>query len=116
MPKKGIALRKNIAEKRDLIRRQNVKRHNEFAARMKLKNDQITAQKVATWQSEMDRLHGASVHGNGLDAIRFNRMNALKEIIGKYKSFNVTVMVSDEAHRNNIYQALKGHDDIKFVF
>ncbi len=35
---------------------------------------------------------------------------------GKYRSFNVTVMVSDEAYRNNIYQALKGNDDIKFVF
>ncbi len=35
---------------------------------------------------------------------------------GKYRSFNVTVTVSDEAYRNNIYQALKGHDDIKFVF
>ena len=34
----------------------------------------------------------------------------------KYRSFNVTVTVSDEAYRNNIYQALKGHDDIKFVF
>jgi hypothetical protein len=28
----------------------------------------------------------------------------------------VKVVVSDEAYRNNIYQALKGHDDIKFVF
>jgi putative lipoic acid-binding regulatory protein len=35
---------------------------------------------------------------------------------GKYRSFNVTVMVSDEAYRNSIYQAFKGHDDIKFVF
>ena len=35
---------------------------------------------------------------------------------GKYLSFNVTVMVSDEAYRNKIYQDLKGHDDIKFVF
>ena len=35
---------------------------------------------------------------------------------GKYRSFNVKVIVSDEAYRNNIYQALKGHDDIKFVF
>jgi putative lipoic acid-binding regulatory protein len=35
---------------------------------------------------------------------------------GKYLSFNVEVMVSDEDSRNNIYQALKGHDDIKFVF
>ena len=35
---------------------------------------------------------------------------------GKYRSFDVKVVVSDEAYRNNIYQALKGHDDIKFVF
>ena len=35
---------------------------------------------------------------------------------GKYQSFSVKVVVSDEAYRNNIYQALKGHDDIKFVF
>ena len=79
----GIALRKNIAVKRDLIRRQNVKRHNEFAARIKLKSDQIHAQHVATMQMELDRLHAASIHGSGLDATRINRMNALKEIIGK---------------------------------
>ncbi len=35
---------------------------------------------------------------------------------GKYLSFDVTVMVSDEAYRNKTYQALKGHNDIKFVF
>ncbi len=35
---------------------------------------------------------------------------------GKYLSFSVKVMVGDETYRNNIYQALKGHDDIKFVF
>ncbi len=35
---------------------------------------------------------------------------------GKYRSFDVKVVVSDEAYRNDIYQALKGHDDIKFVF
>ncbi len=81
----GIALRKNIAVKRDLIRRQNVKRHNEFAARIKLKNDQINAQKVATWQAELDRLYGASVHGSGLDAIRSQRMNHLRDTIARYK-------------------------------
>ncbi len=78
-------MRKHIAEKRDLIRRQNVKRHNEFAARIALKQSQINAQKVATWQSELDRLHAASVHGSGLDAIRMNRMTSLRDIIGKYK-------------------------------
>jgi putative lipoic acid-binding regulatory protein len=35
---------------------------------------------------------------------------------GKYLSFNVTVMVGDEAYRNKIYQAFKVHGDIKFVF
>jgi uncharacterized protein len=43
-----------------------------------------------------------------------NDSNASKT--GKYLSFNVTVMVSDEAYRNKIYQAFKEHDDIKFVF
>ena len=85
MPKQRIEMRKHLAERRDLIRRQNVKRHNEFAARMKLKNDQINAQKVATWQSELDRLHAASVHGSGLDTIRFNRMTSLRDTIAKYK-------------------------------
>ncbi len=35
---------------------------------------------------------------------------------GKYQSFSVKVVVSDEEYRNTIYQALKEHDDIKFVF
>ncbi len=85
MAKKRIGLRKNVAVRNDLIRRQNVKRHNEFAARIKLKNDQYRAMDVATKQMELDRLHAASVHGSGLDAIRFNRMNALKDLVAKYK-------------------------------
>jgi len=35
---------------------------------------------------------------------------------GKYLSFNIKVVVSDEAYRNKIYHALKEHGDIKFVF
>lgn len=35
---------------------------------------------------------------------------------GKYQSFNVTVLVGDEAYRNKIYHAFKEHVDIKFVF
>ncbi len=35
---------------------------------------------------------------------------------GKYLSFDVTIMVNDEGYRNKIYQDLKDHDDIKFVF
>ncbi len=35
---------------------------------------------------------------------------------GKYLSFDLAVIVCDEAYRNKIYQALKEHVDIKFVF
>ncbi len=61
MAKRKIALRKNLAIRNDLIRRQNVKRHNDYAARIKLKNDQSRAMDVATKQMELDRLHSASV-------------------------------------------------------
>ena len=70
----------------DLIRRQNVKRHNEFAARSALKAAQVAAQRVATMQMELDRLHEASIRGSGLDAVRINRMNALRQVIGSYKT------------------------------
>ncbi len=82
---RGIAVRKNTALRLALIRRESVKRHNEFAARTKLKNDQVAAQRVATMQAELDRLHEAAIRGSGLDAVRINRMNALKQIIGNYK-------------------------------
>ena len=85
MIKGKIAVRKNDAVMNDLIRRANVKRHNDYAARIKLKDDQFRAMDIATKQQELDRLHAANVHGGGLDAIRLSRMNALKEIVGKYK-------------------------------
>ena len=80
-----IVTRKRAADRLSLIRRENVKRHTENAARHKLKNDQHNAQKVATMQMELDRFHEAAVRGSGLDAVRINRMNSLKEIISKYK-------------------------------
>ena len=82
---RGIVTRKQAAARMDLIRRENVKRHNEFAAKTALKASQVQAQRVATMQMELDRLHAAQVHGSGLDAIRINRMNALKQVIGNYK-------------------------------
>jgi hypothetical protein len=83
--KRGIVTRKYAAQRMDLIRRENVKRHNEFAARRALKDSQIQAQRVRTMQMELDRLHESAVHGNGLDEVRLNRMNALKNVIGSYK-------------------------------
>ena len=86
---RGIMTRRHAARRMDLLRRENVKRHNEFAARTKLKMDQVRAQRVATMQMELDRLHEAAIRGSGLDAVQINRMNALKEVIGSYKQNNV---------------------------
>jgi hypothetical protein len=36
-------------------------------------------------QAELDRLHASQIHGTGLDQIRINRMNALKQVIGSVK-------------------------------
>ena len=80
---RGIITRKHAAERMLQIRRENVKRHNEFAARTKLKNDQVRAQRVATMQMELDRLHEAAIRGSGLDNIRINRMNLLKDLIAR---------------------------------
>jgi hypothetical protein len=68
-----------------LIRRENVNRHNENSARINLRTSQLQKQKVATMQMELDRLHGSATRGSGLDVVRINRMNTLKQIIGKYK-------------------------------
>ena len=83
MKKRGIQVRKNLAEKLVLLRRGNVKRHNDYAARTNLREQQVRAQQVATMQMELDRLHEASIHGNGLDQIRINRMNTLKGVLNK---------------------------------
>ena len=80
-----IVTRKRAQDRLGLIRRENVKRHNEYAAKIKLKQDQVTAQKVATMQMELDRLHESSIRGSGLDTVRINRMNALKNVINKYR-------------------------------
>ena len=82
---RGVVIRKRAAERMALIRAENVERHNKYAARSKLRNDQVAAQRVATMQQELDRLREASIHGTGLDAIRIQRMGALKQIIGSYK-------------------------------
>ena len=86
--KRGIVTRKRAAQRMDLIRRENVKRHNEFAARNALKAQQVAAQRVATMQQELDRLHEASIRGSGLDAVRINRMSTLREVIGSYRNVN----------------------------
>ena len=83
---RGIMTRKRAAERMDLIRRENVKRHTELAARRDLQMRHIAAQRVATMQMEHDRLLAASVHGSGLDAARHNRMAALKQVLLSFQN------------------------------
>ncbi len=64
--------------------------------------------------SDKESVHNAIVGIIQDSEFHINDSNTSKT--GKYLSFNVTVMVGDEAYRNKIYQAFKGHDDIKFVF
>ena len=89
MPKqakqRGIVTRKQAAIRMELIRRGNVKRHADHAARGALRESQLQAQRVATMQAELDRLHASQINGNGLDQIRINRMNALRQVIGSVK-------------------------------
>ena len=82
---RGVMTRKRAAERMALIRRENVARHNAYAARQDLRMRQVQAQRVQTMQMELDRLHESAIHGSGLDQIRLNRMNALKSVIDKYR-------------------------------
>jgi hypothetical protein len=83
MAKRGIVTRKRTAELMLKLRRENVKRHTDSAARTKLREDQIRSQRVANMQLELDRLHAAAIRGSGLDRVRIDRMNILKQVIGK---------------------------------
>jgi hypothetical protein len=83
MATRGIVTRKKAAELMLKLRRENVKRHTDSAARSKLREDQIRSQRVVNMQLELDRLHAAAVRGSGLDKVRIDRMNILKQVIGK---------------------------------
>ncbi len=64
--------------------------------------------------SDKESIHNAIVSVMQDNEFRVNISNTSKT--GKYLSFSLKVMVSDEAYRNKIYQDLKEHNDIKFVF
>ena len=83
MATRGIVTRKKAAELMLKLRRENVKRHTDSAARTKLREDQIRSQRVVNMQLELDRLHAAAIRGSGLDKVRIDRMNILKQVIGK---------------------------------
>ena len=74
---------KAAAERAAVIRRQNVQRHQKATATSKLRTEIQRHTANRNYQMELDRLHEAAIRGNGLDKIRINRMNVLKEVIGK---------------------------------
>ena len=84
-PKNRVAVRKKIADRMELLRRDNVKRHNMVTEKNKLKTDRYNAQKVRQSQIEYDQLMGGASRGTGLDQLRGKRMQHLSEIIGQYK-------------------------------
>ena len=85
-PKKHrVAVRKDIADRLELLRRDNVKRHNMVTERDQLKDRRYNAQKVRQSQIEYDHLLGSASRGTGLDKSRAERMHHLAKLIGQYK-------------------------------
>ena len=84
-PKFKIATRKQIADRLELLRRDNVKRHNMVTARDKLKEEKYNAQTVRQSQIEYDQLLGAASRGTGLDTARAQRKDNLAKLISSYK-------------------------------
>jgi hypothetical protein len=80
---RGVHTTREAAERMAMLRRDNVKRHAAHAARSNLREQQLTKQRVTQYQYELNTLHEASIRGSGLDAVRMNRMNALKDLIGR---------------------------------
>ena len=84
-PKNRVAVRKNIADRLELLRRDNVKRHNMVTERNNLKDKRYNAQKVRQSQIEYDQLLGSASRGTGLAQNRAERMHHLSKLIGQYK-------------------------------
>jgi hypothetical protein len=80
-----IATRKDIAERLELLRRDNVKRHNMVTERNDLKTRRYNAQRMRQSQIEYDQLMGSASRGTGLDKSRAERMQHLSKLIGQYK-------------------------------
>ena len=84
-PQHRVATRKELADRLELLRRDNVKRHNMVTERNDLKTKRYNAQKVRQSQIQYDQLLGSASRGTGLDKIRGERMQELSKLIGQYK-------------------------------
>ena len=84
-PANRVATRKEIADRLELLRRDNVKRHNMVVAKRTLRDQQYNAQKVRQAQIEHDQLMGSASRGSVLDKARGERMHHLSKLISSYK-------------------------------
>ena len=76
------ATRKQLADKLEALRRDNVKRHNQATARDELKAARVAKQNQRQAQIEHDRLLGAMASGLPVDKIRAERLGKLAKLIG----------------------------------
>ena len=78
---KSIATRKELANKLELLRRDNVKRHNMVTARDDLRAARLAKQQQRNAQLEHDRLLGAMTSGLPVDKLRAERLAKLAKLI-----------------------------------
>ena len=69
---------KAAAERAAVIRKQNVKRHENAAAQTKLREELQRHTANRNKQMELARLHAASLRYSGLDALGLARLNKLQ--------------------------------------
>ena len=81
-PKRKYQSHLVVQKKLDTIRKQNVARHQQHQATQALKSDILRAQMQHTFQSEHDRLVGASTQGQ-LRQHALLRLSELKLLLGK---------------------------------
>ena len=76
------ATRKQLADKLEVLRRDNVKRHNQTTARDELRVARVAKQNQRQAQIEHDRLLSAMTSGLPLDKLRAERLEKLAKLIG----------------------------------
>ena len=76
------ANRKQLADKLEVLRRDNVKRHNQTTARDELRAARVAKQNQRQAQIEHDRLLGAMTSGLPVDKLRAERLEKLAKLIG----------------------------------
>ena len=81
MPQRRAATRKEIAEKMEILRRDNVKMHQMVTARDELKTARVAKQRQREAQMEHDRLLGGMASGRPVDKLRAERLAKLAEML-----------------------------------